>query len=137
MEQAFALQALAHAGVDQQLTRPMLDQAGADPALDVVAAAVLQDDRFDTLKVQEMRQHQPGGACTNNSDLRSHRYGRPRLERKYLSMYGTYCTAIGLTFRPLRLCSVANGPKKDSTFPSRANLTVVRSPGAGKHREGP
>ena len=44
VEQALALHALADAGLDQQVARPLLDQAGADAALDVVAAAVLQDD---------------------------------------------------------------------------------------------
>src|SRR5687768_10135887 len=41
VEQAFALQALTHAGVDQEVARPMLDQSGADAALDIVAAAAL------------------------------------------------------------------------------------------------
>ena len=35
---------LAHAGRGEQVGRPLFEDAGADPALDVVAAAPLQDD---------------------------------------------------------------------------------------------
>src|SRR5262249_19077461 len=44
VREAFALHALAHLGLDQKVARPLLDQAGADAALDIVAAAVLDDD---------------------------------------------------------------------------------------------
>ena len=72
VEHAFALHALADAGVDQEVGRPLLEQAGADAALDIVAAAVLQDDGFDAGEVQEMRQHQPGRARADDADLRAH-----------------------------------------------------------------
>ena len=47
VEHGLALQALADAGVDQQVGDPLLEQAGADAVLDIVAAAVLEDDRLD------------------------------------------------------------------------------------------
>ena len=72
VEHAFALHARADAGLDQQVARPLLDQAGADAALDIVAAAVLQDDGLDAREVQEMRQHQPGRPGADDADLRAH-----------------------------------------------------------------
>src|SRR5262249_1658022 len=44
VEHRLALHALADTGLDQEIARPLLDQPGADPALDVFAVAVLQDD---------------------------------------------------------------------------------------------
>ena len=55
VKHAFALHARAHPGLDQEIARPLLDQAGADAALDIVAAAILQDDGFDAGKMQEVR----------------------------------------------------------------------------------
>src|SRR5262249_62070935 len=73
MQHALALHAAADADVDEEVGGPMLDQASAYAVFDVVATAVFDDDRFDTLQVQKPRQHEPGGACSNNSDLRAHR----------------------------------------------------------------
>ena len=70
--QPFALHALADAGLDQQIARPLLDQAGADAALDIVAAAVLDDDGFDALEMQKMREHEAGGPGADNPDLCTH-----------------------------------------------------------------
>src|SRR5262249_45415462 len=72
VEHALALHARADAGLDQEVARPLLDQTGADAALDIVAAAVFQDDALHALEVEKMRQHQPGGPGTNDTDLRAH-----------------------------------------------------------------
>src|SRR5262245_10046284 len=72
VEHAFALHARADAGFDQEVARPLLDQAGADAALDIVAAAVFQDDAVHALEVEKMRQHQPGGPGADDTDLRAH-----------------------------------------------------------------
>src|SRR5215813_6554085 len=72
VEHALALHARADAGFDQEVARPLLDQAGADAALDIVAAAVFQDDALHALEVEEMRQHQPGGPAADDTDLRAH-----------------------------------------------------------------
>jgi hypothetical protein len=42
MGQPFAKQALAHAGLDERVDRPLLQHAGSHPPLHVVAAALLQ-----------------------------------------------------------------------------------------------
>ncbi len=47
VEHGLALHAVADAGFGQHVGRPLLDQAGADALLDIVAAAVLDDDRVD------------------------------------------------------------------------------------------
>jgi hypothetical protein len=51
VEHALALHARAHADLDQEVARPLLDQPGADAALDIVAAAVLQHDGLDARQV--------------------------------------------------------------------------------------
>ena len=55
----------------------MLDQAGADAVLDIVAAAVLDDDGFDAGEMQQMRQHRPGGPGSDDADLGAHRENIP------------------------------------------------------------
>ena len=67
-----ALHARADADIDQKFGGPMLDQPGADAVLDVIAAAVLDDDGFDALQMQQPRQHQAGRPGSDNSDLSSH-----------------------------------------------------------------
>src|SRR5262249_4209244 len=52
VEHALALHARTDAGFDQQVARPLLDQAGADAALDIIAAAVFQDDAVHALEVE-------------------------------------------------------------------------------------
>src|SRR5262249_57958778 len=59
-------------GLDQEVARPLLNQTGADAALDIIAAAVFQDDAVHALEVEKMRQHQPGGPGTDDPDLRAH-----------------------------------------------------------------
>src|SRR5260370_4288590 len=72
VEHAFALHADADAGFDEEVAGPLLDQPGANAALDVVAGAVLQDHALDARAVEEMREHQPGGPSTDDTDLRAH-----------------------------------------------------------------
>src|SRR5262249_42145872 len=71
VEHAFALHAIADAGFDKEITRPLLDQPGADAALDVAAAAILQDHALHPRAVEQMREHQPGGPGAHNTDLRA------------------------------------------------------------------
>ena len=70
---ALALHTLADPGLDQKITRPLLDEAGADAVLDVIAAAVFENDGFDAREMQEVREHQSGGPCPDDADLRAHR----------------------------------------------------------------
>ncbi len=69
VDQPFAPQPLADADLVQQVDRALLEDAGADPLLDVLAAPVLEDDRVDALEVQQMREHQPGGTGADDPDL--------------------------------------------------------------------
>ncbi len=74
MQDAFALHPFADADVGQKIGGPVLDQSGADAVLDVIAAAVFEDDRFDAGEMQQPRQHQPGRPCSDNADLRAHAF---------------------------------------------------------------
>jgi hypothetical protein len=47
VDDPFAVHPLAHARVAEKVDRPLLEDAGADPVLDVVATPVLEDDRLD------------------------------------------------------------------------------------------
>ena len=60
------------AGADEQIDRALLKYASPDPALHILAIASLQNDRFDALQVQEVREHQPRWSSPDNSDLRVH-----------------------------------------------------------------
>jgi hypothetical protein len=72
MDEAFALQALADAGLDEQLDRPVLEHAGADALLDVLAAAILEHHRLDSLEMEQVPEQQAGRARADNSHLRAH-----------------------------------------------------------------
>src|SRR6185437_6340631 len=85
----FALEAVAGADVGQEVDRPMLDQAGADAVLDVLAAAVLDDDRVDALQGEQVSEHQPRRACSDNPDLGAHRFLPPPLLQSYRRGGGT------------------------------------------------
>jgi len=71
MDQAFPLHPLADASFNQQIDGALLEQAGADSLFDVLPAARLEYDGLDALKVEQMREHQPCGSCTDNPDLRA------------------------------------------------------------------
>src|SRR3982074_338585 len=62
--QALAVHAFAHTTISQKLGRPVLEHSGADAALDVFAAPVLEDDRFDAGTLQKVCQHQPCRSCS-------------------------------------------------------------------------
>ena len=65
------LQAPADAHLDQEVRRPLLEHAGTDASFDVLAVAVLEDDRFDALEVEEMPEHEARRARADDSDLRA------------------------------------------------------------------
>ena len=67
--QALAVHPLAHAGLAQHLDRALLQHAGADPRLHVLAAARLQDDRVDPVAVQQLPEQQPGRAGADDRHL--------------------------------------------------------------------
>src|SRR5512139_1797477 len=72
MQHALALHPFADPQLGEQVRRPVLDQARANPIFNVVAAAILDDDRVDTLQAEESRKHEACWACSDDSDLRPH-----------------------------------------------------------------
>ena len=54
MGEAFALQALAHPGLNQQIDRALFQQSGAHAFLDIFSAARFDDDGFNALQVEKM-----------------------------------------------------------------------------------
>src|SRR5262249_43201346 len=71
VEHAFAPHADAGRRFEKGIARPLPDQPGADAALDVAAAAILQDHALHRRAVEQMREHQPGGPGAHNTDLRA------------------------------------------------------------------
>src|SRR5207237_8179198 len=65
------LHAVADAGLGQQLDRPLLEHAGADAVLDVVAAAVLEHHGLDPLPLEQPRERQACRAGPDDADLRA------------------------------------------------------------------
>jgi hypothetical protein len=76
--QPLLVQASCDAQLGQQLDRPVLEDAGAHTALDVLAAPRLEHDGVDALQVKELRQHEAGGACAHDRDLGVCRAHPPR-----------------------------------------------------------
>ena len=71
----------ADARVAQELDGALLEHAGADPLLDVVAAAVLEHDRLDARTLEQPRERQAGRAGADDADLRAGRSHSPSSSR--------------------------------------------------------
>ena len=71
MHEAFALEPRIEAGFPQGIDAALLEHAGAHPVLHIGAAARLDDDRSDALKMQEMRQQQSRWTRPYDADLRA------------------------------------------------------------------
>ena len=72
VHEAFAVQSIGEAELGHQLDRALFEQAGAHAFDDILPAAVLQHDRFDTGAAQEVRQQQSRGSRTDDFNLGSH-----------------------------------------------------------------
>jgi hypothetical protein len=64
---------LANAYLDEQIDSPLLEHAGADAPLDVLAAPRLEHDRVDPQQVEQVREHEPGRPGSDDADLGPHR----------------------------------------------------------------
>ena len=64
-----APQPLRHTRPLEQVDGSLLEHAGADARLDVLAAAVLEHDRLDPGPVQQRSEDEPGGAGADDRDL--------------------------------------------------------------------
>ena len=71
VDDPLTLQSLAHAGGDEQVGRALLEHAGADSVLDVVATPILDDDGLDPFDLQQPGQRQAGRAGADDADLRA------------------------------------------------------------------
>ena len=69
VHEALALEALAHAHLLEQVHRSLLEHAGAHALLDVLAVARLEHHRVDPGPVQQLAEHEPGGAGPDDPDL--------------------------------------------------------------------
>ncbi len=69
MDQALAPQPFAEAGLDQEIDAALLQHAGTDAALDMLAAALLEDDGVDPLALQQVAQQQAGRPGAEYADL--------------------------------------------------------------------
>jgi hypothetical protein len=72
IEHAFFVQPFAGAEIVHQIDGALLQHAGADAALDVIAAVRFQHDTVDAGALQQQRQEQPGRTRADDSDLRAH-----------------------------------------------------------------
>ena len=72
MHQPFAPQPLADPRARQDVDGALLEHAGAHPAFGVLAAAGLDHHRLDAVQVQQVREQQARGSCTDDGDLGTH-----------------------------------------------------------------
>src|SRR5581483_5806085 len=72
VDEALSLQALPDAGLAQQVDRALLEHAGADPRLAVLAAARLDDHRLDPGELAQPPEREPRGPRPDDADLGAH-----------------------------------------------------------------
>ena len=65
----FAYEPVADAGGLQEIHRALLQDACPDAVDDVLLASRLEDDRVDTLRRQQVSEHEPGRAGADDADL--------------------------------------------------------------------
>ena len=70
--QAFAMHAVAGAGLVQQVDRHLFQHPCADTRLDVMAGVTLQHDAVDPGDMQQLGQQQAGRASADDCDLGAH-----------------------------------------------------------------
>jgi hypothetical protein len=72
LDEALAAQPLVKPQLGEQVDGALLEHAGADALLDVLAVPILKHDRLDPAPVQEVRQQQPRRAAPDDAHLRPH-----------------------------------------------------------------
>jgi hypothetical protein len=73
VHQPFALQSIADAGFFQQVHGALFQNTGADALLHILAAAIFEDDGFDAVEVQQVRENQTRWPGSDDANLRAHR----------------------------------------------------------------
>ena len=71
VDQGLAVHPLAEAGLVEDVDRPLFQHAGADAVLDVLPAAVLDDNRLDAFAREQVREQEPGRPRPHDSHLRA------------------------------------------------------------------
>ena len=71
MDDPFALEPLADPGAFEQVDRALLQHAGPDACLDVVATPILEHHGVDPSGVQQLPERQPGRTRADDRDLRA------------------------------------------------------------------
>ena len=69
VDQTLPVHPIADTRRAEQVDRLLLEDAGPDPGLDVLAGAVLDDDAVDAGVGQQAREEEAGGACADDPDL--------------------------------------------------------------------
>jgi len=110
VDQALALQPLAHAGLHEQIHRALLEDAGAHAMLDVVAAPRFDDHRLDALPVQQVGKQQSRGTRTDDADLRTHLHWVPRFAAFDLDAFDDHGDALAHADAHRAQCVPAAGP---------------------------
>ena len=72
VDDPLAVEPLAHTRVAEQVGRPLLEHAGPDPVLAVLARAGLEHHRLDALAREQLREREPGRAGADDRDLGPH-----------------------------------------------------------------
>ncbi len=103
--ETLALQPAAYTHLNQQVGGALFEQARAHTILTILPAAGFHHDGFNTLQVQQMREHQSGGSGSDNSDLRAH-------ERRITCDERILQVAAGGGWHRRRGCSIMNGSKR-------------------------
>jgi hypothetical protein len=71
VDESFGLHPLGHAHLGEQVDCLLLEDAGTDALLNILAAAVLDYDGIDSIEIEQVREHQSRGPCPNDPDLRA------------------------------------------------------------------
>ena len=72
VDQALGVEPVGHPGLAQQLDGRLLQHAGPDPPLHVVAAAGLEHHGVDAGPVQQMAEQETGRPGSDDADLGAH-----------------------------------------------------------------
>src|SRR5262249_48157151 len=72
LSQSLPLQPLSDTSLHHQVDRGLLQHSRPHTAFDVVPVSDLEDDTFDPFEMEEMSQHQAGGAGADDRDLGAH-----------------------------------------------------------------
>ena len=72
VHEAFAMHALADPGLVEQVDGHLLEDSRTNPPEHVLGSVTLEEDRIDPGPVEQLPEHQPRRACTDDDDLRFH-----------------------------------------------------------------